>query len=371
MTQKTLKKHPPSSNRGGKPGNPQPLDLALDWLAFTCDGEKYTEIWEIVAQFFPLKLSAKNPCPARGYRQVTEFQDGPKLSQSDDRKEVHIQFSGSVMRLICLGEQVAMLRKFLAIGAKPTRIDPRIDDFRDEKLLPQKLVDWASQGYLCRFKVWQPIQKFKGTKSLGLTFAAGRRGDSGSGCYMRVYEWYFGKNQEKCNGRKENGEIDAVRFEAELTGHKAVQFAERLAQSGSYEDIATRITECIYGSIDFREGSKSSGFRDRKRIKEWADYIQEIPVYKYQKPKRNMSESFPIAAFTLQWGGKLAQLCQNSGSNTFSRIIRDAINDGQKRGYGVAVPFEKLVSITESLEKILENLSHTRRQIAFRESIST
>ncbi len=359
MFSKGFATQPPQSNRGAKPDNVS--EYGIDWYAFTIPGDKHSDVWEIAAKYYPLQFSSKQPSPSSGYRQVTEFQDGPKVSQSDDRPEIHCQFSGQVMQMISLGEQVAMMREFFLIGGKPTRIDPRRDDF-SKSLPPEKMIQWAAQGHLCRFKVWQPIQKYRGTVSQGVTFAAGRRGRSGSGIYMRFYEWHFGNEQQKINGRNNDGEFDAVRFEAELTSHKAVQFVESLVAAGTGQDIISAINQCIFGSIDFREGDSEKSFRDRPRLEEWADYIQNIPVYKYKRPKRVRPSSFPVDAFHRQWGGKLAALCQVSGADSFMRVIRDSIADGQRRGYGLAVPAERLLRLERGLKLLIENLSHTRRR---------
>lgn len=353
---------PPSSNRGGKPGND--IDVGVDWLAFTMSGELYTNCWEIVSRYYPLELTVKDPVPCPGYRQVVEFQDGPKLSYSDDRPEIHIQFCGKIINFLNLGQQVSMIREFDRLGAKCTRIDLRLDDFR-QIVTPAQMRDWANQGYLCRFRIWEPKERFSGTDSLGLTFCAGRRGQNGSGCYFRCYEWFFDKHGNKSNGRNiTTGTIDSVRFECEFSQHKAAGVCSALASESGFSDTFQRVREIILGSIDFRSGTTEQSYRDRLRLPLWSSYVQGVFPCKFVRPKRVKSSDFRVEVFARQWGGKLAAFLQSGGFGVFSQALLFSIADGSSRGYGVALPAEKVVALKKCLLTVFPNLEHTRRYLA-------
>ena len=357
----SLNFNPPCSNRGGKPEIE--TSVGVDWLAYTISGELWSESWEIISNYFPLELSAKNPVACSGYREVVEFQDGPKVSYSDDRPEIHIQFSGRVINMLLLGRQVAMIRDFQALGAKCTRIDLKLDDYR-QIVTPAHLLDWAKQGYLCRFRRWQPIESFSKTQSLGLTFTAGRRGQNGSGCYFRCYEWYFDKQGIKKNGKDFEGETDATRFECEFTQHKARAVCDILVGDGGLANIDQTVREVVLGSIDFRVGTSEQSYRDRNRVPVWDSYVCGIFPCKFIRPKRVSAEGFPIAAFAKQWGGKLAAFLQSRGFGDFSKALLYSISDGVSRGYGVALPAEKIVVLKKSMTRIFPNLEHSRRYCA-------
>lgn len=354
---------PPSSNRGGKPETI--VSAAIDWLAFTISGDFRNDCWEIVSRYYPLELSAKNPVPCRGYREVVEFQDGPKMSFSQDRPEIHLQFSGRIMGRLSLGHQISIIRDFSQLGAKCTRIDLRLDDSR-QLVTPAHMVQWSREGYLCMFRRWEPKESFSGTQSLGLTFYGGRRGDKGSGCYFRCYEWHIDKHGNKTDGKHpETGSTDFVRYECEFSQHKSTAVCSILAGVFGLEDIFQKIREIILGSIDFRSGDSSrEGYRDRSRIPLWAAYADGIFPYKFQKPVRPKPSGFPVDAFARQWGGKLAELLQSGGFSAFSKTLLYSVNDGVRRGRGCALPAEKLVALKSQLLRIFPNLEHTRRYLA-------
>jgi hypothetical protein len=365
--QLTLGFNPLVSNRGGLPD--LETDVGVDWLSYTVSGDLRTECWEIITRFYPLELSAKNPVPSMGYRRVDEFQDGPKVSYSDDRPEIHIQFSGQVISMLSLGRQFSLVREFLHLGAKCTRIDLRLDDFR-QLVTPAQMVEWAKQGFLCRFKRWEPKESFSGTQSLGLTFTAGKRGKLGSGCYFRCYEWHFNKFEKKVNGRNpETSQTDCIRFESAYSQHKSQAVCSRLAEESGLENVHRVICEIILGSIDFRSGTTDQGYRDRPRLPIWESYTQGIPPYKFVAPKRVVSTDFSNAAFSRQWGCKLAGLLQSQGFSSFSNTISLAVADGVRRGYGVAVSAEKMISLKKILSIIYPNLEHSRRQYALLPSL--
>ncbi len=352
---------PPLSNRGGKPETE--TSVGVDWLAYTIPGELWSKSWEIISNYFPLELSAKNPVACSGYREVVEFQDGPKVSYSDDRPEIHIQFSGRVINMLLLGRQVSMIRDFHALGAKCTRIDLKLDDYR-QIVTPAHMLDWAKQGHLCRFRRWQPIESFSGTQSLGLTFTAGRRGQNGSGCYFRCYEWYFDKHGTKKNGKSFDGSTDAIRFECEFSEHKARAICDSFAENDGLRNIDQAVREFILGSIDFRDGSSERSYRDRNRVPVWDSYVHGIFPCKFVRPKRVDTQDFPIAAFARQWGGKLAAFLQSRGFNSFGKALTYSVADGVSRGYGVALPAEKIVALKKSMTRMFPNLEHSRRYCA-------
>jgi hypothetical protein len=352
---------PPSSNRGGKPDTE--TSVGVDWLAYTMPGELFSECWEIVSRYYPLELSVKNPTACRGYKEVTEFQDGPKVSYSSDRPEIHIQFSGRVIGMLLLGSQIAMIRDFQTLGANCTRIDLRFDDYR-QIVTPAHMLDWAKQGYLCRFRRWEPRESFSGTQSLGLTFTAGRRGQNGSGLYFRCYEFYFDKHGTKKNGKDSEGLTDAIRFECEFTEHKARTVCGSLAGNDSLQNSDETIRQFILGSIDFRSGSSERSYRDRSRVSVWDSYVQGVFPCKFVRPKRVDTQDFPVAAFARQWGGKLAAFLQSGGFDSFSKALSYSIADGVSRGYGVALPAEKIVVLKKNMIKMFPNLEHSRRYFA-------
>ncbi len=361
LCQSVLELSPPSSNRGGKPETE--TSVLVDWLAYTMPGELWTECWEIISRYYPLELSFKNPVACSGYKEVVEFQDGPKISYSADRPEIHVQFSGRIIAMLLLGGQVSMIRDFYALGAKCTRIDLRLDDYR-QIVTPAHMLHWAKQGYLCRFRRWEPRESFNGTQSLGLTFIAGKRGQNGSGCFFRCYEWYFDKQGDKKNGRSFEGRTDATRFECEFTQHKARAVCDLFIGDGSLANTDQTIREVILGSIDFRIGNTEQSYRDRNRVALWDSYVHGIFPCKFVRPKRTISENFPVAAFAKQWGGKLAAFLQSGGFGSFSKALIHSVSDGVSRGYGVALPAEKIVVLKKSMTRVFPNLEHTRRYSA-------
>lgn len=354
---------PPISNRGGLPENE--VCVGVDWLAFTMSGDLFSDCWETVSRYYPLELSAKSPVPCRGYREVVEFQDGPKVSYSDDRPEIHIQFSGRIIGSLPLGEQVSIICDFLHLGAKCTRIDLRLDDCR-RLVTPAHMVEWSKQGYLCKFRRWKPEESFSGTESLGLTFYAGRRGENGSGCFFRCYEWHLNEHGDKVNGRNfETKLTNSVRYECEFTQHKSTAVCSILAGVFGLENIFEKIREIILGSVDFRSGDSSrQSYRDRERVSLWANYANGIFPYKFSKPTRPKPSGFPISAFAKQWGGKLAEFLQVGGFSAFSKALLYSIQDGVRRGRGCALPAEKLVVLKTRCLRMFPNLEHTRRYLA-------
>ena len=124
-----------------------------------------------------------------------------------------------------------------------TRLDLCIDDF-NKTLDIYKIKRAVDKFHYISFNDAVEFQKYGRKGSRGLSISFGRRGSSGGGKYVIVYD----------KSKESKGKIDSIRVEASFCGRYAEQLSDNLCDI-PYHMWGEIIKEWISGAIDFRRRS--------------------------------------------------------------------------------------------------------------------
>ena len=213
---------------------------------------------------------------------------------------------------------------------KCTRIDICFDDF-DRIIAPRELVEVCESDNFSGYRRWQHIAPRKsGGRFEGDTLAFGRRGQNGSGKYLRVYD----KNLES------DGEVDSIRWEVEFSKDKASKVCARLAFSNDYEDWCAIQGALVGGSIDFVDrGLKLEKNLSRlTRLPFWERVVSALGSYRIrgEVPVRTVDSVENWVKRSVS--SSLAMLRSAYGSDAFDDWLEDTLE-----GVTLSVRHEKIV----------------------------
>ena len=169
-----------------------------------------------------------------------------------------------------------------------TRMDLCFDDFK-KIMFPHQVVQEAEKGNFTGFKRWEPKQARRVSGeylSDGIGF--GLRGKNGSGRYLRCYD----KTLES------QGEIDAIRWEVELTKETAKTAFLALVIAEELALFTASIAALIGGSINFID-RKGTHLDRMSRLDWWQDIVNLLGCVKL----RNETAVQTIES-SIQWVAK-------------------------------------------------------------------
>ncbi|MBA7537524.1 hypothetical protein ES705_29793 [subsurface metagenome] len=150
------------------------------------------------------------------------------------------------------------------LGGKSTRLDVFFDDY-ERPYTMDELRGAAAEGDFSMFNVTSENRTRNRTRKEndGIVYDAvtfGRRASKGSGSFLRVYD----KNLES------NGESNSIRWELELTQHKADKVFKYLAGcDGNLETFASVCGAVIGGCITFVHRTQRAGDKNIIRLAEY------------------------------------------------------------------------------------------------------
>lgn len=266
----------------------------LDWFQGTCPGEAIAEIKQVLLNYYPgcdVKTDAK---PVVGYHVAEQWTCGLRISWTADFERGHIQLTGTALRYLELTQTMGMLMRICALGVKPTRIDCALDDY-DRELTIDWHLNQILKDRLCYFRKVADIgNSMTGQRE---TIMFGRRGASGSGVYVRVYD----KNIES------EGEINAIRYEAEFSGNKVERVFGHLLDSPvtSNESISETIAGLVLGSIDYRHKEPKRSISRCERVAEWESFLNCRVTVRVKPQAAAPRSEFNADHFAKQYGRSL------------------------------------------------------------------
>jgi hypothetical protein len=198
--------------------------------------------------------------------------DGDKAGLTGDR--VCIDVSGSALDMLGTYQQAVFARGLLQFDFKASRGDGYFDDY-SRRITPTELYRAVhgedADGNITKrdYTGFRSVHYDHRTGRDGVTgdmVCFGRRGREGSGKYLRVYD----------KALESNGEIDAIRWENEYSGDRAIAFFNLVADTGNDPArLGSAITGSIAGSIDFLKRSERPHEKNLSRLERY-DWWQSI-----------------------------------------------------------------------------------------------
>lgn len=205
---------------------------------------------------------------------------GAIASREKERVDDEAQHEGTVCVDVC-GSALddldsldrARLCHDLSLGGRVSRLDLAVDAYhRDRVGLIDCIIDSCTKRELCGAKRWEPKASYDGASLVGYGVCIGRRGNLGSGRYLRVYD----KGLEA--GDRPAGRWE--RYEVEFSGDCAAEAAVDV-----FRDVAgwePRAWARVCGAVSFREDDSSNGELARRSLcawwKAWIDGIEPLPT---------------------------------------------------------------------------------------------
>ena len=280
-------------------GNPPPLNsLGIHWLRGSVPKHKLDDVISEFSGFFGefedrdfgywvYDKSVFWPAfnVALNYFSADKDTKGLKHGGNANTRDM-ITFEVPGKALDMLGDNLVYF--IYAVGfleAKIGRIDVYYDDY-SRIISPRKLhktvfeLDDDDPNYVIRkdFTGFRTIdQNQKADKNSGLKYdcvAFGSRGSKGSGAYLRIYDKYL----------ESGGDVDAIRWELELTGGKARAAFEKIYQHIQEPDSLAKLAGgLIGGCIDFQKRDTGDKNLDRcERYEFWQRILDQIGKAKFE-----------------------------------------------------------------------------------------
>ncbi len=197
-------------------------------------------------------IGSEKPYGLWGYEKRIEYANGVHLNYDlsvskikGHRSKLAIEIPGQALDILHPQEIFCFVCSLRDMNFKCSRIDLAFDDF--ERLIePFDLFQLAKfQGDVSGFRRVRWLEDVKiGGGSDGVISAMcafGRRGEIGSGKFLRVYD----------KGLESDGKIDAVRWEVEFSGKKAQEVFDKISSSNDITGLGKRVSEYIGGCVNF------------------------------------------------------------------------------------------------------------------------
>lgn len=165
-------------------------------------------------------------------------------------------------------DQRAQLCHDLILGGRVSRIDLAVDAHHSRGVgLINAMIDGCAQGHLCGAKRWEPKLSYHGSQLTGYGVCIGKRGNLGSGKYVRAYD----KGLEA--GDRDAGQWE--RFEVEFSSDAAAEVAvDVFSNVASWEE---RAWSRVCGVISFHHDDASNGELARRTpCQWWSDWLTGI-----------------------------------------------------------------------------------------------
>ena len=177
----------------------------------------------------------------------------------------HFAFELTGKAIAHFGQAKALELNFLVhhMGCHGTRADLKLDWFALPDGWLDQVIKSCRDGELCVMRKWRGIEGYSAAGE------ADNKGiDFGSRLSEKYMRWYHKGLEQK------TGEA-WLRMELEAKGDIASQVSKHLSQC-SIDDVGQYIVGMIYGSIDFRTGSRNVTRHRRKRTEWWDTFINGV-----------------------------------------------------------------------------------------------
>lgn len=308
---------PPDVIRGAKS-----QEVGLDWLRFSGPAVTLSRVRQWLAFYFG---SSEEGRGLWGYRHGYTFEGGVRLcfnipEDGADRQKGHlgVEVPGSAINRWPADRRVEFLTDMLAQGLWCTRIDVAWDVVGDDVQLCQAVHSACESGQLVGARRYTPlVSRTAEGRVLGYTVYLGRRGGSGSGRMVRVYD----------KGLEEGMLLPNKwhRWECEFTGDCARRVGDLLGGGVEFSDWAVTARRLTLGAVDFREVTGSRELARRPRCGWWVQVLQwagrEVDpvritarrqVSSYEKWRRHVRGAYgpTLVSMAREAGCSLSELCE-------------------------------------------------------------
>lgn len=236
-------------------------EVGVHWLRISFDRKFLSEIVRWCSHFWG--ESDQDGFGLWSYDSRTWWSSGVSLN-FDAAKERSLEVHNGRITLECPGKALdeltsADLGLFLegcdyAFCGKCTRVDVFLDDY-NRTMSPTELHDIIKRGDYSGFRIGHIAQTRESGRLTHDQVMFGRRGEKGSGKYLRIYD----------KALESKGEKDCIRYEVEFTQDKAQQVFKKLCKTqGDIEAFATLCGSLVGGCVNFvkRTGDKNIGRLD-------------------------------------------------------------------------------------------------------------
>jgi hypothetical protein len=247
--------------------------IGIDWISGTCPFDKLKALQDYLCNFFDSEPEYHEHGLYRFERSMTLAPYGVSIHWDTSSARAESVHGGRVMVIIpgeaCNAISAARVRmllhdlcfRFWMLG---TRIDLCFDDY-ERRVSIDDVAAACEAGNVAGFRRWErrAPKKLNGQKE-GDSVCLGRRGENGSGKYMRIYDKFL----------ESKGELNCIRWEVEFGAEKARSVVFALAKCETMESYAVLMAALIGGAVDFivRHGKNL----DRADRVQWWEGIREF-----------------------------------------------------------------------------------------------
>lgn len=303
----------------------------LDWLSGTFNQANFDEVKQFLETAFADSFVQKEKgigYYSRSWRSTCGAVLGSHPYGENPRTDAYLSLPASVLGLLPLHEQQKVFAGLCALGVRSSRLDMRIDCYGEEFTLTQ-VEEAAQAGNFGGFQSFRCIQSGNGrlariSRGLGVgrTIEFGRRGKSGSGKFIRIYD----------KAIESAGKIDAIRIELELSGERSSDCFSILAQS-PVECWGQLIAGWIKDAIKFVDRSVSERV-DRCPMLPWWEAL----LGAFERLSLSVHKPEPVLEKVKRWVKKqvapslsmVLEYCHRTGEDWFE-WIGEIIADGDAR----------------------------------------
>lgn len=302
----------------------------MDWLAGTIPFERVESCKRYLERLFETEPEDLNYGQYRYDKQHVFHPFGVRLffdssytrSESAHAGRALLVFSGSSLQSLDCDQLFKLFADLVDLyWMKATRLDLCFDDYK-RIILPHEVAEVAKEGNVSGFRVFDTHQPQKINGGLeGDSVVFGRRGENGSGKYLRCYD----KQLES------KGDFNCIRWEVEFSKEKASGLFFALSRCSDVEEFAAMVGAFIGGSIDFVV-RKDKNLGRAERLGWWADIVEILGScrMKGSKPLKIVEKSKAWVSDSVS--PSLRMLFKAYGNNDFWSWMQTLVSDTSLNG---------------------------------------
>jgi DNA relaxase NicK len=273
----------------GNTGDNLTSSIKCDWLNVVFPaGEVLVVAASLVARLGSYTL---REIGMHGYHCSIRWESGAFIAWTDGRPEALLSLSGGACALVGPSDLLGLIQFTASLGAHCTRLDAAFDD-HDRLASMDDVHNAALAKNVLGFRRYDPRRprSILSGELEGDSAYFGRRGRDGSGTFIRVYD----------KALESDGQVNAIRWEAEFSGDRADLVYRDLAACETLEQFTRVLAAAVGGSISFIDRDESAhGHIDRMRVLPWWEKIvRMLGQVRYRvvrvKPKLQQSLEFVV-----------------------------------------------------------------------------
>lgn len=256
----------------------EPDALSIDWvrLVFPLNTEKEVRGF---ATFFAGTEEAEQAPALHNRSEGEKYAKGVRLSWTPVEDQVEaikrdkavgpiLEVPGEALKRLTYAEVTSVLQHAVYyLGARATRLDLAADYLNGSQAnLIEDAKTAAANTCLLRTKTWVPITTYSGSEITGHGVNFGKRGDDGSGRYVRIYDKGLESKTEPIG--------QWVRWEAEFSGDVARKVLEAITHP---DDPADPLALCL-GAVEFRSEATTAGQQANAKRRPFCPFYKRLLV---------------------------------------------------------------------------------------------